>query len=241
MMPASSARITTEQIIAKLKPVFLSLLDAYDYAHETGSEPWDFAMHIQELIRLGFTETDLRWLVRKGFVEHACDVTVEGDDGRRFRQTGMLTFRGETCFVLTEMGLAKAQCLLGDQRVLELDAELTHAMNGRTVPLQVAQIQTASQLPHWDAVTRELRLNGTVIKRFKWEAVNQEIVLSAFQEEGWPSVVDDPLPPTKEQDPKRRLQDTIKSLNRNQENELLRFHGNGTGEAIRWKAADVKQ
>jgi hypothetical protein len=59
--------------------------------------------------------------------------------------------------------------------------------------------------------------------------------LSAFEEDRWPPVIDDPLPPKPEQDTKRRLHDTIKALNRNQHRDAIRFHGNGTGEGIRWE------
>ena len=31
--------------------------------------------------------------------------------------------------------------------------------------------------PHWDAETRELRINGRPVKRFKCKAANQETVL----------------------------------------------------------------
>ena len=56
----------------------------------------------------------------------------------------------------------------------------------------------------------------------------------AFEEESWPPRIDDPLPPHPDLMPKRRLHDTIKSLNRNQKNHVIRFMGDGTGEGIRW-------
>ena len=66
-------------------------------------------------------------------------------------------------------------------------------------------------------------------------SLNQETVLSAFQEEGWPHYIDDPLAPAVEQNPKQRLRDTIKGLNSNQRRRLLRFRGDGTGERVRWE------
>lgn len=47
--------------------------------------------------------------------------------------------------------------------------------------------------------------------------------------------IDDPLPPVFDIEPKRRLHDTIKSLNRHQKNRLIRFKGDGTGQGIRWE------
>ena len=77
-----------------------------------------------------------------------------------------------------------------------------------------------------------------VIKRYRVPAPNQELILSAFQEEGWVPRIDDPLAPQLNQDSKRRLHDTINSLNRNQKQSLIRFLGDGKGEGIRWEFAN---
>jgi hypothetical protein len=62
------------------------------------------------------------------------------------------------------------------------------------------------------------------------------MILDAFEELGWPRHIDDPLPPHREQDPKRRLHNTIDSLNRGQVNRfLIRFRGNGTGRGVGWE------
>ena len=47
--------------------------------------------------------------------------------------------------------------------------------------------------------------------------------------------IDDPLSPKLDQDPKRRLHDTINSLNRNQKRPLVRFLGDGSGQCVRWE------
>ena len=57
----------------------------------------------------------------------------------------------------------------------------------------------------------------------------------AFEEEDWPVRIDDPLPPRSGLDPKRRLHDSIKSLNRHQKSRVLRFCGDGSGEGVRWE------
>ena len=83
-----------------------------------------------------------------------------------------------------------------------------------------------------------LGINGTTVKRFRWTAANQETILAAFEEEGWPHRIDDPLPPQPDQDSKRRLSDTIKCLNRKQINQLIHFHGDGTGEGVIWELVE---
>jgi hypothetical protein len=92
-------------------------------------------------------------------------------------------------------------------------------------------------LPVWDPDRQELRLGSTVVKQFKVPAINQEIVLASFQEEGWPVRIDDPLPPQAGFEPKRRLHETITSLNRNQKRRLISFHGDGSGQGVRWQPA----
>ena len=64
-------------------------------------------------------------------------------------------------------------------------------------------------------------------------------MLSAFEEEGWPRHIYDPLPPKEKLDTKQRLHATIDWLNRNQENRVMRFRGDGTGEGICWERIDL--
>ena len=66
-------------------------------------------------------------------------------------------------------------------------------------------------LPHWNALRRELIVGGQVVKRFRVPAPNQEAVLTAFEEEGWPQRVYDPLSPNGDTDTKNRLHQTIKA------------------------------
>lgn len=90
--------------------------------------------------------------------------------------------------------------------------------------------------PHWNGNRRELTLNGVVVKRFRQPSANQEAVLAAFEEEGWPEKVYDPLPPSPVITPQRRLQDTVYRLNRRQfGGQLIKFSMDGTGEAVLWQ------
>ena len=63
----------------------------------------------------------------------------------------------------------------------------------------------------------------------------QVSVLVVFEEECGPLRIFDPLPPQPDLEPKERLRNTIKSLNRKQKTRLIRFMGDGTGEAILWE------
>lgn len=89
--------------------------------------------------------------------------------------------------------------------------------------------------PFWDMERRELKVGEWLVKCFRVPALNQTTILAAFEEDQWPPRIDDPIPPRYDQDPKRRLHDTINSLNRNQQHPMLRFLGDGSGHGVLWE------
>lgn len=207
------------------------LLRAHDYAAESGSDVWDFAVEIEGLSGVGLTATDLRWLLCKGYVAHATEVTKPPDPRRSFRLGGRSTFSDRTCVVLTPAGAALARGMV-----------LGEAGPDRPTNAPTAHAPAASRSgpPHYDARLRELRFGSYLVKQFRQPSPNQEIVLTAFQEEEWSSRIDDPTPPQPQYCPQQRLLDTIKNLNRNQRNRLIRFEGDGTGRGIRWKPVSAE-
>jgi hypothetical protein len=90
-------------------------------------------------------------------------------------------------------------------------------------------------LPCYDADLRRLTLGGLLVKVLPDSAVNQEAVLLAFQEEGWPQVIDDPLPGVNGLDPRQRLKDTLTRLNRSQREARVVFHRLTRGTRVRWE------
>jgi hypothetical protein len=82
---------------------------------------------------------------------------------------------------------------------------------------------------------RILFFTGEIVKRFRVPAANQELILMAFEEEGWPPHLSDPLPGKGEVPAKRRLSDAIKNLNAHQCRHRLRFHGDGRGLGVFWE------
>jgi len=230
---------TTE--IPHLVRIGLRLLyDAYHYAAQLDYDVWDFAVEVGCLRAAGLTKSELRWLVCKRFVEHAYEVTLPGEMHREFRGQGGITFFKRSCFVLTPAGLEVATQLLHEEPASALpSAPPTPQSAPQAGPAYHAEDHqnghAAPPVPHWDGARHQFRLSGILIKEFKVQSPNQETVLAAFQEEGWPPRIDDPLPLHADIDPKRRLHDTIKSLNRNQKNRLVRFMGDGSGEAVRWE------
>ncbi len=53
--------------------------------------------------------------------------------------------------------------------------------------------------------------------------------------------IDDPLPHDSEVEPKKRLMNTIQSLNEHHLIDLLWFGSNGTGDGIRWEILRPKR
>lgn len=210
----------------RFKSAFAILVEAVEYAEQTNGNTWDFAIEIDRLRSLGISENDLRFLVRLELVDHASERTVSRGNGRQFVETGALSFTPRTCFILTPTGITATA---GFRR-----SDLS-SRKSTTPRLTTASKTDKDDIPCWDSQRSTLSFQGTVVKHFKWQACNQARILAAFQEEAWPAKVDDPLTPTPSLDVKRRLCDTIKCLNRNQVNRLLRFRGDGTGQAVLWE------
>jgi hypothetical protein len=186
-------------------------------AQDLKIDPWELALRLTHLVALGVDERDLRWLVLHGYV------TVR--DGARWFQRGARgAAGGNPRFMITETGLLAAglrregaDCLPG----------------GPSISARIVSL--GCDLPRWDGKLRQLSFAGCVVKRFRLPARNQEAVLSAFEEEGWPPSIDDPLPFVPQLESKQRLRVTIRHLNENHRDRLIRFRGNGTGEAVLWE------
>ncbi len=73
-------------------------------ARELKLDPWDFALWLLQLQKLGVSESDLQWLILNGYVDQADDVTTHRDPARCFLRRANVTFSERTCFVLTEAG-----------------------------------------------------------------------------------------------------------------------------------------
>ena len=207
------------------------LLQAFEYAAELEQDAWNLAVELPVLRTARLTNSDLRWLTGMGYAEHAIEITGPSDRARQFRRTPLVTFVDATCIVLTRSGVAVAReaCVCDPVIALEKNSIAT---------CYIDDPDELPQQPKWDHQRRQLRVGTDVVKEFKLPSPNQETVLMAFEEEGWPPRIDDPLSPTPQLDPRRRLHDTIKALNRKQKRYLIRFMGDGSGEGIRWELTD---
>ena len=243
--------ITVDGADAVLTSVLGTLLQASECAQDVEVDLWDFAVGVASLgTRRGVTETVLRWLAAKGYVEHRLETTLPSDENRSFRPSGRFGFAESSHFVLTASGATFARAAFAGQsgRATE-DGRPGGVAPGRqrvnAQPASASETQSTNStgtegdpqqdVPVWDPLRREFQVGDRVVKRFRLPSANQETLLMAFQEEGWPPRIDDPLPPRPNQDPKMRLHNAIKGLNRHQKHRLVRFMGDGTGEGVLWE------
>lgn len=89
----------------------------------------------------------------------------------------------------------------------------------------------SDKLPSWDRDRKSLLYDGQKVRQIRRlnQAKNVVPILDAFEEQGWPIRIDDPLPGGR--DP-QRLRETVKSLNRNLQQ--IRFGADGSGEGVCW-------
>ncbi len=102
---------------------------------------------------------------------------------------------------------------------------------------EIGRAMDGDAIPHWDRKLRVLSLGGRIVKQFRVPSANQAAVFDAFQREGWPRRIDDPLDYRAGRDSKYRLHFTINRMNQSQQHRLIRFFGDGTGEGVCWEAA----
>ena len=223
----------------RVETALLLLSEAAAFAQDVNREIWEFSVEIESLRALGLTNNDFRWMVARGLAVHARETTDADVDRRLFVPSNSLSFTDRTCFVITPRGSAQFKMPL---RPSANRRSKHHRSSRVVVPFGRSPAVGAEPLPAtptWDSDRQQLRVGRVIVKEFKVPAMNQETILAAFQEEGWCPRIHDPLVPNPNQETKRRLHDTINSLNRNQKTVLIRFMGDGKGEGIRWEFPEV--
>jgi hypothetical protein len=218
--PSSSVRALT----AERQFALSHLLEAFQTAQELGDHPSAFACQLETLTAIGISETTLRWLGAKGFLDHHLEVTKPSQKRRRFRRSDNFRFCSDSCFRLTKSGVAFAESLASRNRL----------------PLKPADKKRRRIHPHYDAHNRILFFKGRKVKELRVPAPNQELILKSFEEVNWREHMHDPLPPRANVNAKQRLHDTIKRLNRSHLFRAIHFEGDGTGCGIRWKVVGPK-
>ena len=134
------------------------LMHAYNCATDVKRDLWDFAVDIKTLRKAGLSDSDLRWLLCKGFAAAAREVTDRSAEKRTFEQTQLLHFSNKASFILTGIGY--------------------DALDDRIKASQDAQDTTIR--PTWDTNLHQLTYDGCIVKHFRSPSPNQEAVLMQF-------------------------------------------------------------
>ena len=220
-------RISTSSesdISESISELALELLEAFQLARDCAARPIEFAVEISRLRELGLNNNHLRWLLKRLFIQHVVETSLPNSPARQFHEDCGPYFTQESCFFLTAQGF---DYLFGGKRQRDPSPSAERFRDG-TGPLP-------KTVPVWDVDRQELRFGGKLVKRYKLPSKNQVAVLNSFEEDGWPARIDDPVKPLPGSDSRRRLNDTVKALNKNQKHKLLHFRSDGSGEGILWE------
>src|SRR5262249_7988413 len=151
---------------------------------------------------------DLHWLVSKGYAQLTARAAPAPRANGAARGNGVGKLEKGTRVILTDAGAAAVR------------NRLTGEDGGGRFHYQAAPegpSAAGQPVPRWNEARRELWVGDQLVKRYRQPAPDQERILTAFEEEGWPLHIDDPLPPQSGRDSKYRLHDTISNLNRYQQ------------------------
>ena len=102
--------------------------------------------------------------------------------------------------------------------------------------LPAPHVAGALIVPFYDVAQRILWYAGRLVKRLRQQADVQEIVLRAFQRQGWPRALKNPLPKGSTIPMEARLHAVVRRLMNAQKEARIRFFRNGTKCMICWEA-----
>ncbi len=224
--PESSVpcRATLADFLAFLFAYIEFLLVSWQ-ALEQGLEPCARPVSREQLRSRGAGDSVLLWMLYQAHIHHLQPIAPSAAGIPKFRPVESVVLNDASCFALTAPGAAFADLFL---------ASVFSPSDG-AFAAGWDMLTLGAVLPHYDRPGRVLHWGAHALKRFRQPSHNQDLVLAVAEELGWPSWFDDPLPRTPGQNPKVRLHDTIKCLNRHQRPYLIRFVGDGTGTRLGWQ------
>jgi hypothetical protein len=200
------------------------LRKAFNCAVQLNVSPWQFAVPAVSLRAQGLDETDLRFLCASGLAESGVEEMTPDSREREFRPLANLAMPESACLIATPQGL---ECSLGGPGSPE------HVIvNGRP---HAPAPDAAPQTPSWIRKTGKLWWGNRVIKSLRRHAKRQRLVLAAFEEAGWPRRIDDPLPRDAGVNPKERLRQTVRHLNKRNAFRAIEFRVDEDYRGIHWE------
>lgn len=247
--PAPAAKTSDHKAppTRRIRAALLALGAAFEHARAQRANVWDFALEAETLRRLSLSTGDLRWLLTRGWIEHAIEVTPRDTSHRVFRPARKPSVIKRSCFVLSPIGAALAEGLRvrdSEDMVSEPPGVAEPQASASTSPTtlasmgEVANLRThvirgraATVAPSWDRNRRELRVGDQLVRRFTIPRPTVESILTAFEEEHWPRCIAAPLNGRSSE----RMDAVVQELNRGQRTPLVRFVGDEGGHAVSWE------
>ena len=99
----TNANFAGAAISTELRLAIDQLAQALRYSADLVCGRWEFAVELERLLAIGLTTSDLRWLVKRGLIEHRRETTTAETVNRTFAPPEKnLAFSSATCFVLTD-------------------------------------------------------------------------------------------------------------------------------------------
>jgi hypothetical protein len=109
-----------------------------------------------------------------------------------------------------------------------ITAKATHDAN--------AAIGEAGATPTWNDGLGTLAFKGVMVLTIEKSAKNLRAILNAFERQGWPAWIPNPIKPAFDTDDRQRLADAVYKLNRGTRvTRMISFRRDGQGKGIIWQ------
>lgn len=219
-------RAATAEEFAEIVLAYRLLQEASNEARNDGLWPREASLGYSWLLDSGVGPPMLLWLLYQGQIDHL-EVEPSPAPGQPPvpKPNFSAVFMARSAVALTAAGEPFAQALR---------ASFLPGCAGEVGRLRET-LRVGDLTPRYDRRARLLSWGRHALKRYAQPSENQERVLLAAEEHGWPPWLDDPLPTRHDLCPKARLHDAVKNLNRRQRPRLIRFKGDGTGGRVGWE------
>jgi hypothetical protein len=172
----------------------------------------------------GIGPPTLLWMLYQGHVDHLQPAGEAGGGLHVLAPVDSVLLGETSAFALSGEGERFAGNFLG-----HVFSELEDLLAGWDL------LVLGHLVPKYEREGRVFSWGNWLLKCFRQPSINQEIILCAAEELGWPAWFDDPLPRVAGLSPKVRLHDALKALNRHQLRCCVRFRGDGTGTRVGWE------
>jgi hypothetical protein len=215
-IPSSAEHIALQTAYRELDHIY-EQLDNEKTPSLMGTAP------ISQLYERGVTNDVLLWLLYQGHIQHYLCKPLQGWSNGSM-SAASLVFEQTSRFFLTDTGVTFTRALRRHD-----------SANGCAVHYLSEHFVLGRFTPRYDAANRLFTWGVHLLKRFRSPSANQEACLIAAERLGWPEWMNDPLPRVTGTNPKARLHDTVKDLNRRQREYLVHMKCDGTGRRWGWE------